>query len=287
MARSEAANLRTTEWGAADAPNTALLVHGLTGRGESFEALVEKLNPAAGIPGGPWRFIAPDLRGRGGSKEISGSEGGIAEHARDLLDLMDREGLERVVLIGHSMGAMIGVYLAAEHPERLSGLVLVDGGSDVNEEIDALVDPSVKRLGETYASREAYLEYMKSQPTFDGRWDEHLERYFADDVEPGDDGRWYPKTDLDTVERDRARMHGYSLSGMWPGIRSPTLILLSTVGLAGPDEGFILPPEDARRMEETVSDSVLVEVEDTNHYDILYSAPPATVEAVRDFLARP
>lgn len=186
MARSEAANLRTTEWGAADAPNTALLVHGLTGRGESFEALVEKLNPAAGIPGGPWRFIAPDLRGRGGSKEISGSEGGIAEHARDLLDLMDREGLERVVLIGHSMGAMIGVYLAAEHPERLSGLVLVDGGSDVNEEIDALVDPSVKRLGETYASREAYLEYMKSQPTFDGRWDEHLERYFADDVEPGD-----------------------------------------------------------------------------------------------------
>jgi pimeloyl-ACP methyl ester carboxylesterase len=274
------------EWGVEDAPRTALLIHGLTGRAEAFEALADKLDPATGVPGGPWRLLAPDLRGRGASREAPRGEGGIPEHARDLLALMDREGLEKVVLAGHSMGAMIGVYLAAEHPERLFGLVLIDGGSDVTDEIDALLDPSIERLEGAYPSREAYLEYLKSQPAFEGRWDERLERYFAGDVQPGDDDLWYPVADLEAVRNDREKMYGFPLSKLWPSIRCPTLILLSTVGLAGPEEGFILPPDDARRMRQTIPDSTLVEVEDTNHYDILYSAPPITVEAVRAFLAR-
>jgi pimeloyl-ACP methyl ester carboxylesterase len=272
--------------GGADGPRTALLVHGLTGRAEAFEALVDKLAPTVGIPGGPWRLLAPDLRGRGASREMARGEGGIPEHARDLLALMDRKGLERVVLAGHSMGAMIGVYLAAEHPERLLGLILIDGGSDVTDEIDTLLDPSIERLEGSYSSREAYLEYLKSQPAFEDRWDEHLERYFAGDVQPGNDDRWYPVADLEAIRNDREKMYGFPLSELWSRIRCPTLILLSTVGLAGPEEGFILPPDDAQRMQQAIPDSTLVEVENTNHYDILYSAPEATVEAVRAFLAR-
>jgi hypothetical protein len=38
-------------------------------------------------------------------------------------------------------------------------------------------------------------------------------------------------------------------------------------------------------MEEIIPDCKLVEVEDTNHYDILYSAPKTTVDAIRDSLA--
>ena len=286
MTQSQDANLSTVEWGVPEAPHTALLVHGLTGRAEAFEALAEKLDPATGVPDDPWRLLAPDLRGRGASKDIAAEEGGIPEHTLDLLALMDREGLERVVLVGHSMGAMVGVYLAAHYPERLSGLVLIDGGSDVTDEIDALLDPSIERLEGTYSSREAYLEYLKSQPVFEDRWDEHLERYFAGDVQPGDDGRWYPIADLQTIRKDREKMYGFPLSELWSRIRCPTLILLSTVGLASPKEGFILPPEDARRMERTIPDCILIEVENTNHYDIIYSAPQTTVEAVRAFLAQ-
>ena len=39
-------------------------------------------------------------------------------------------------------------------------------------------------------------------------------------------------------------------------------------------------------MEQVIPDCDLVEVEDTNHYDVLYSAPKTTVEAARAFLAR-
>jgi pimeloyl-ACP methyl ester carboxylesterase len=285
MQGPEVAELKTTQWGRDDAPRVALLVHGLTGRAGAFEALTEALDPVGGIPGGAWRFVAPDLRGRGASRDITGGEGGIPEHARDLLALLDREGLEGVVFIGHSLGAMIGVHLAAEHPERLTGLVLVDGGADVTESIAALTSPAVERLRNSYPSREAYVEHVKGFPFFENRWDERLERYFAEDVYE-DDGAWRPLADPEAVRRDQEKLPGFPLNERHPEIRCPTLVLLSTIGLLGPDEGFILPPEEARRMERLIPDCELVEVQGTNHYDVLYSAPEATVEAVRAFLAR-
>lgn len=285
MSENHVARLKITEWGRSDAPNVALLVHGLTGRAGAFEALVEGLDPEGNVSGGDWRFLAPDLRGRGASRGMSSGEGGIPEHARDLLTLLDREGLETVVFVGHSLGAMIGVYLAAEHPERLSGLVLVDGGADVTDEVYELTLPAVERLGKSYPSREAYVEHVKDFPFFEGRWDGHLERYFADDVyEEG--GEWRPLADPGPARRDQEKLPGFPLNERHPKIRCPTLVLLSTVGLLGPEEGYILPPDEARRMQRVIPDCDLVEVEDTNHYDVLYSAPETTVEAVRAFLAR-
>lgn len=118
-----------------------------------------------------------------------------------------------MVFVGHSMGAMIGAYLAAEHPERVSGLVLIDGGAEVTDEIDALISPSsIKRLERTYSSREAYIEHVKNLPAFKDRWDEHLERYFADDVKPDEDGEWHPVANLETIQDDREKMHGFPLS---------------------------------------------------------------------------
>lgn len=67
--------MKTVEWGAADASRTALLVHGLTGRAEAFEALAEKLNPATDIPGDSWRLLAPDLRGKGSIERGYGGRG--------------------------------------------------------------------------------------------------------------------------------------------------------------------------------------------------------------------
>ena len=273
------ASLRTVSWGDPEAQETALLVHGLTGRADAFRALAGELQ-SRGLAG--WRLLAVDLRGRGDTGRVEGPAG-IPGHTADLLALMNLEGLDKVAYVGHSLGAMIGVHLAAHHPDRVSSLVLVDGGSDVTDEVDALLSPVVARLEQTYPSREAYIEYVRSLPIFENRWDENLERYFAGDVRPADGG-WRHHADLETIKEDREKMRGFPLSELWPRIRCPTLVLLSTVGLTGPDEGFILPPRDARRMRETIPDCTLVEVEDTNHYDILYSAPKTTVDAIRDSL---
>jgi len=81
-------------------------------------------------------------------------------------------------------------------------------------------------------------------------------------------------------------MYGLPLSDLWLRIQFPTLLLLSTVGLASPREGVILLPNDALRMQQSIPGSAVVEAEDTNHYDILCSTPEVTVEATRNFLAK-
>jgi pimeloyl-ACP methyl ester carboxylesterase len=72
-------------------------------------------------------LVAPDLRGRADSVEVTGPWG-VARHADDLALLLDAAGLERVPVVGMSMGGFVAVALADRHPDRVESLVLVDGG---------------------------------------------------------------------------------------------------------------------------------------------------------------
>lgn len=68
--------------------------------------------------------LAPDLPGHGRSDAASGGDGTIEDRARWLRSLIDAAGLDRVRLVGHSMGALIALEAAAGDP-RIEHLVLV------------------------------------------------------------------------------------------------------------------------------------------------------------------
>jgi pimeloyl-ACP methyl ester carboxylesterase len=70
------------------------------------------------------RLIVPDLRGAGGSGK---PEGGytLERHAKDVLAVADHERAESFVVVGHSMGGQIAQWIAAAHPARVSGVVLL------------------------------------------------------------------------------------------------------------------------------------------------------------------
>jgi pimeloyl-ACP methyl ester carboxylesterase len=72
-------------------------------------------------------LIAPDLRGRGDSVAVTGPSS-VARHAADLVAVLDHLGLDRVPVCGMSMGGFVAVELATAYPDRVSSLVLVDGG---------------------------------------------------------------------------------------------------------------------------------------------------------------
>ncbi len=62
-----------------------------------------------------------------------GSSGHTAEHdyflmSNDVLELCDQEKLEKIILIGHSMGAKTAMRFALDHPTRVEALILVDMG---------------------------------------------------------------------------------------------------------------------------------------------------------------
>lgn len=70
------------------------------------------------------RLIAPDLRGHGRSRGVSGGLN-FESFAADLVDLCDKLDLSRVILVGWSMGAQIALQSSARLSDRLSGMVLV------------------------------------------------------------------------------------------------------------------------------------------------------------------
>ena len=70
-----------------------------------------------------WRVVAPDLRGYGASTVTAGTVT-LDVFAADLVAVLDHLAIERVVLVGLSMGGQIAMEFARRTPERLRGLVL-------------------------------------------------------------------------------------------------------------------------------------------------------------------
>jgi pimeloyl-ACP methyl ester carboxylesterase len=71
-----------------------------------------------------WKILRPDLRGHAGSSDRGRI--GMREWCDDLARLLDAEGSERAVIAGHCMGANIALNFCARHPQRTSGLALIE-----------------------------------------------------------------------------------------------------------------------------------------------------------------
>jgi 3-oxoadipate enol-lactonase len=106
-------------WGSPGAPPLVLL-HGL-GEGAA------DWNGVAPAFARQCRVYAPDLRGHGRSGRPGAYSVELME--ADALGFLDALGLDRVDLIGHSMGGLVGYLLAGDHPERVGRLILEDVGA--------------------------------------------------------------------------------------------------------------------------------------------------------------
>src|SRR4030067_2123590 len=168
-----------------------LCIHGITANSRFWDCLASALAPHH-------RVMAIDLRGRGLSdKPPTGYS--IEHHCKDILALMNDQGLERPVLMGRSLGAFISLVLAAQYPQRVDRLILVDGGGKLSEtqmaKVLAGIKPSLARLGNTFPSFEAYLSLMK-QAQFLQPWNSYMETYFRYEIEKVQGGvrsRVHPK----------------------------------------------------------------------------------------------
>lgn len=95
-------------------------IHGLTTDHRSFDGVADFLQHRGGL-------LALDLRGRGGSdKPLLGY--GLEQHARDVIRMMDQQGIDRATIVGHSMGGYVALVTALMFPDRVGGIVLLDSG---------------------------------------------------------------------------------------------------------------------------------------------------------------
>jgi pimeloyl-ACP methyl ester carboxylesterase len=118
--KTETLHGRTVSYAEAGAGPVLLLIHGMGGSSENWQAVIEPLAREHTV-------IVPDLPGHGQSAPGGGdySVGGLAAGLRDLLLLL---GHERATLVGHSLGGGVAMQFAYQFPEIVERLVLVSSG---------------------------------------------------------------------------------------------------------------------------------------------------------------
>ncbi|MEZ3158158.1 alpha/beta fold hydrolase [Microbacterium sp. BWR-S6Y] len=223
--------LHVGEWHP-DAEGTPwLLVHGVTASHLAWSWVARETEA---------RLIAPDLRGRGRST-APGRRTGLAQHADDLVAVLDAAGVDRAIAVGHSMGAFITAVLADRHPDRVERVVLVDGGlpldlpegMDPRDAVRHVLGPTAARLDRRFGSTTAYRDFWRAHPAFVGREDPLLDAYFAYDL-VGEEPELRPATLFSTVEADSIDQNtGAAIATALERMPRPTRLLAAERGLRG------------------------------------------------------
>ncbi len=116
-----------------------LFVHGLGGNGGQWALQLDDLR-------GRRRALALDLRGHGDSDPAEDGAYDVPSLARDVAAVADHFALRRFVLAGHSLGAAVAIAYAADHPQRVAGLLLVDANGDQTRIPRRQIEPFIAAL---------------------------------------------------------------------------------------------------------------------------------------------
>lgn len=105
---------------------TVLCLHGLSRNSSDFEPLAQELC-------GDYRLVVAEQRGRGRSEWDSECQRyHLLTYVQDMWQLLDHLKIEKVVIVGTSMGGLMGMLMANQCPERIAGMVINDVGPEVD-----------------------------------------------------------------------------------------------------------------------------------------------------------
>ncbi|HXP48154.1 MAG TPA: alpha/beta hydrolase [Terriglobales bacterium] len=252
-------------WPGRSAPVVAL--HGLTATYVTFTGVAERL-------AGRRPLFAPDLRGRGDSGKPDGPYG-MAQHARDVARAMRALALGPSVIVGHSMGAFIAAALAASEPELVAGLILVDGGfalpmtEAASQAFEFGLAKRIAQLRQTYASRQVYRDFWRSQPQFPPEdWSPWIEA-FLDYELGGEPPRLQPKASDQGVRVDLAEgLKTKEITDRLEAIRVPVVMLRAEAGFL-PGQPPLYPEPAMAEIRRCFPGLEVQTIQGTTHYTLV------------------
>lgn len=155
-----------------------LVLHGLLGSSRNWQMVGRDLGQA-------FRVLALDLRNHGASPHEEPMS--YAAMVADVVAWLDKQGLERVCLMGHSMGGKVAMLLTCLHPERVEKLVVVDIAPK-----DYL---SYAHRAEFAAMNELHLPTLRSRAEAELRLEARvpdwaMRKFLVTNLESLDDGGW-------------------------------------------------------------------------------------------------
>ena len=207
--------MRYLDWGGEGAP--ALALHGLASSAHWYDIVAPLLKDR-------FRIIAPDQRGHG--QTTQGNEGyGWHSVASDAVGLLDMLEIEKAIVFGHSWGGNVAVGLAAHYPERVSALVMIDGGFFSPQMLPgATWEAFSQRLSprDVSGTRAEFLSRMSGQLAV--CWNAEIERIVQTMVYE-QDGQIYDILRPENQAQVIRAMWDDPASELWPKIECPALIV--------------------------------------------------------------
>lgn len=246
-----------------------VLLHGVTGRWQSWLPVMPDLALH-------WRLFALDLRGHGRSGHAAGAYR-IDDYAGDVLALLRGPIGEPAVLVGHSLGAIIAIAVAAAAPETVRAVVLED------PPLAAFRHESLRDRPE-HGPFTAMRDLVRA-----GLPADELAAALAD-LQPERDAAalrtWATALQhldpdvLTLIIEDRAK-EGYDLDGCLGRMTSPTLLLQGNPALGG-----ALADVDATRAAGLLPHGLHIRLPDVGHgiHAVDGGQPAAFCRIVHDFL---
>jgi pimeloyl-ACP methyl ester carboxylesterase len=172
--------LHYRDWGGRGTP--VVLIHGLSSNSRIWDLTAPRLIP------GHW-VVALDQRGHGLSDKPDDGYG-FDSVCADLAAFVQYLRMDRPVVVGHSWGGAVAVQFAAEYPDLVRGLVLVDGGfierppgTPWEEAEREMRPPDIDGLPAT-----TFVGFMRKWPQLEDIWTEEIGEMVLSNFEVRADG---------------------------------------------------------------------------------------------------
>lgn len=279
-------------WRAGEGDQTLIFIHGISAQHRMFNDLALNL-------GEEYEIAGVDLRGRGDSEKPATGYG-LDAHAGDVVRVLDHLGLEDAVLVGHSMGAFVGLQVALSNPERVRALVLLDGGwprsettqeemtdeeKQEAEELREGLERSFSRLDMVFEDPDDYLNFwFPGQGLMLEDLPPSLADYYRYDLAEVEGG-YQPKTSLAAVREDSPQISSSApTAAEMRGVRCPVALVRPTAGFF-PESDPLISEQARAAMGDALdlrSDTVL---DGANHYSMMFQPYAAQIaNDIRGFL---
>ena len=116
---SQRLKLHYVDWGNPEKP-PLLLIHGGRDHARNWDWVAQSLRE-------DYHIIAPDLRGHGDSQWAVGGSYAMVDYTLDVDQLLRALGIERITIIGHSLGGSIALQYTGTYPEKVQRVVAIEG----------------------------------------------------------------------------------------------------------------------------------------------------------------
>jgi len=241
-----------------------VIVHGLFGYRRNWSGIARKLSDNFSV-------TLPDLRNHGASPQSTPMD--IPHLAADLSWLLERQGINSAIFVGHSLGGKAAMWLALTEPEKVRGFIAVDiAPVTYTHDFDEIFD----------ALRSLDLNNVKNRKDADAQLSRHIShaglRQFLLQNLIYADHKYAWRVDLDILHQAMPELLSFPTSGTFEPYTGPAMFIRA-------ENSKYLLPEHNSVISALFPNAHVELIENAGHW-VNVDQPERVLELLRDFLGQ-